>query len=380
MINKKIFLLVSALIMINVLFSYSLSVYTVVYFGYGEFHFFIRAIIIGFICITIIWFVSRINADRHLYLLGFGLFGLFLFLMFIMHFLPRDFVTESGGASRWIRLPFFSLSPVEFFKVGFVFFLAWSFERKIPQKKIILIEELKVALPYFFVFLVLIILIAIMQNDFGQVFLLATTFGIMLLFAGLSFRFFSILSFVAFVMVFILIFMAEHRIDRILQWWANAQSFILSFFPNLLADVLRVDTLPEPYQMGHSLNAIYNGGFWGKFFGNGEFKYGFLTEVHTDFVLSGIAEEMGLFALSGICLIYASIIYYILKIANRVESMVYYLFLYRGGVIDRDCLYHQCLWYIRTYPYQRDSRSFFELWWKLDALFVDSHWYDFVHQ
>ena len=62
----------------------------------------------------------------------------------------------------------------------------------------------------------------------------------------------------------------------------------MSFLPASVADILRVSGAEEPYQIGHSLNAIYHGGFFGVGLGNGTFKLGFLSEVHTDFVLAGM--------------------------------------------------------------------------------------------
>ncbi|CCF81728.1 Cell division protein FtsW [Helicobacter bizzozeronii CCUG 35545] len=61
--------------------------------------------------------------------MGFVIFFGSFFLMVLMNFLPESFSTSAGGAKRWIRLPFFSLAPTEFFKVGFVFFLSWSLSR-----------------------------------------------------------------------------------------------------------------------------------------------------------------------------------------------------------------------------------------------------------
>jgi len=272
------------------------------------------------------WGISRLEAKEWIHKLGFSLFIIFFASMFFMHFLPHSMITEAGGARRWIRLPFMSLAPVEFFKIGFVFFLAWSFSRKIDHSKIPLKEEAKRFAPYLLVFFVAVILIAIMQNDLGQVVLIGSTLSIMAIFAGGSVRFFMILMSIALIGMVILIFIADHRIDRILQWWANAQTLILSFFPDFLANALRVDNVAEPYQIGHSLNAINNGGFFGQMLGNGEFKYGFLTEVHTDFILAAIAEEHGLFILLILCTIFLSIIHRILKIANRLDNNVYYLF------------------------------------------------------
>ena len=51
--------------------------------------------------------------------------------MIAMPFLPESIVPTVGGAKRWIKVAGFSLAPVEFFKIGFVYFLAWSFSRKL---------------------------------------------------------------------------------------------------------------------------------------------------------------------------------------------------------------------------------------------------------
>jgi len=64
------------------------------------------------------------------------------------------------------------------------------------------------------------------------------------------------------------------------------QNSVLALFPDSIAEQLRVPTEVEPYQIGHSLNAIHNGGIFGTGIANGTFKLGFLSEVHTDFVLA----------------------------------------------------------------------------------------------
>ena len=46
-------------------------------------------------------------------------------------------------------------------------------------------------------------------------------------------------------------------------------------------------------QMARSIQAIYNGGFWGQGFGNSIIKEGFIAEGHTDFILPIISEELG---------------------------------------------------------------------------------------
>jgi len=245
-----------------------------------------------------------------------------------MYFLPPSIVTSAGGAKRWIRLPGFSLAPVEFFKIGFVYFLAWSFSRKfanVNQKKN-LIEELKLILPYIVVFLFVVILIAVFQNDLGQVMVLGLTLSFLLFFAGRSFKLFLTLIVLASIIFILFIFTSEHRINRVLSWWANAQNHILSYFPQFLAERLRVESAQEAYQISHSLNAIHHGGLFGVGLGEGILKLGFLSEIHTDFVLAGISEELGYIGVFTITVILALIIHKILKIANRSKDPLDYLF------------------------------------------------------
>jgi len=326
--DYTLFILVSILIIISIIFSYSLTIYTVEFFGYDEFHFFIRQGLVGIISIFIMWFFSLMDPDKIVEKVGMNLFIIFFLLMIVMPFLPASLVTASGGANRWIRLPGFSLSPVEFFKIGFIYFLSWSFHRKVifQPKKIGLKEEVLLLAPYFLTFFVVVFVIAFLQKDLGQVVLLGVILVILLIFANRSFKIFLALGAIALVGLVGLIVAAPHRIKRIHSWWAMVQDGILSVLPSWAEPYLRIDELPEPYQVSHSLNAIHNGGFFGQGVALGDIKVGFLSEVHTDFVLAGITEEVGLFGLMAITGILFIVIWRIFRISRRVENPIYHLF------------------------------------------------------
>lgn len=325
--DRKLFTLVSILISMSILLSYTLSSYTTILFGVDEFHFVARQGIFGVIGILIMWTLSQLEADKWLTPIGFTLFIGSIILMIAMPFLPEFLVSSVGGASRWIKLFGFSLAPVEFFKIGFIYFLAWSFSRKLGHHDGMgLANEFKRFMPYAVVFIGAMFIIAFVQNDLGQVVVLALTLLFMLMFAGSSFRFFFTLLFGALVFFLFFIFTAQHRLIRIKSWWASAQDTILSFLPDAMAEQLRVPTEVVPYQIGHSLNAIHNGGFFGTGLANGTFKLGFLSEVHTDFVLAGLAEEFGFIGVFFVVFIFIWIIQRIFKIANRSDSTHMYLF------------------------------------------------------
>lgn len=326
--DYPLFILVSLLIITSIIFSYSLTIYTVEFYGYNQFHFFIRQLFVGIIGILLMWGCSLIDPDKLINKVGMTLFISFFILMAIMPILPASMVTASGGANRWIRLPGFSLSPVEFFKIGFIYFLSWSFHRKVidQPKKIGLKDEALLLAPYFLTFFIVVFIVAFLQKDLGQVVLLGVILVVLLIFANRSFKIFVLLGGVALMGLIGLILAAPHRIQRIYSWWAMVQDGILSVMPSLAEKYLRIDELPEPYQVSHSLNAMHNGGFFGQGISNGDLKLGFLSEVHTDFVLAGMTEEIGLIGLLIIVSLMFIIVWRIFKISRRVRNPIYHLF------------------------------------------------------
>ena len=96
--------------------------------------------------------------------------------------------------------------------------------------------------------------------------------------------------------------------------------------PDKIANSIFSDDAQAPYQISHSLNAINNGGFFGEGIGLGTFKLGFLSEVHTDFVLAGISEEVGFFGILIIVILFYTLLFRVFQIASNASNKVYYLF------------------------------------------------------
>ena len=327
MSDKALFYAVCALFTLSLVLTYSLSTFAVHYYGYDDFYFFTRQLASVLLGVIIMVGLSWLDPDRWFVRLGFALFFLSLLAMLFMPFLPSSLVKEILGAKRWIRLGPLSLAPVEFFKAGFVFFIAWSFSRKlIHHGKLSLFREFTVLLPYLLVFGLAAVLIAIFQKDLGQVMVLAATMLFLTIMAGRSLKFFFTSLFLGLMGVVLLILIAPHRMHRIRSWWSTVQDNFLSFFPQEMVAKLRVPEVSEPYQISNSLNAIANGGWWGQGLGNGQFKLGYLSEVHTDFVLAGLSEELGFVTLATVAGLLIFIIFRLLQIASRLEQPAYYLF------------------------------------------------------
>jgi cell division protein FtsW len=330
-VDKPLFYLSVALMSISIIFVFSMSLYIGTHYnssvdsGFGEYNFLIKQMVAIFIGIALMWSISLLDPDYFFKPLGFGLFFLFMLLTIIMNFFSSEIVSEINGAKRWIRLPFgFSIAPVEFFKVGFIFFLAWSFSRKIDISHKSFSEDISRFLPYVVFFALIVYLVAFLQHDFGQIFLLGFVLLIMASMAGVSSRVFLLGIFSATVVFSYIILSDPRRIERIQGWLYDFQNLFASIFPHTLTK--SSSYVSTTTQVSASHDAIINGGFWGTGIGNGIIKLGFLPEIHTDFILSGIAEETGVFGLSGIIVIYFIIIFRILRVANRSQTRMYSLF------------------------------------------------------
>ena len=312
MIDKPLFGATIILLILGLVMSYSLSSYVVVNYHYDDMHFFIRQLVAVTIGILLMIGLSKLDPDKWFKPIGMLLFLIFLITLLIMPLLPESLVKSIGGAKRWINLGAISITPVEFYKVGFIMFISWSLVRtRLPRGKMNLKSEIKLFVPYILILVISTLLIAVFQKDLGQTMVLSLTLIILFLLVGSSFRFFSLLAGLGLGAFVILIITQPHRIKRVKEWFIS--------FNN---EGNRLET----YQISNSIDAIKNGGFFGQGLGNGQYKLGHLSEVNTDFILAGIAEELGFFAIILVTLTMFFIIFRIFKIAAKVENPTYYLY------------------------------------------------------
>jgi cell division protein FtsW len=118
------------------------------------------------------------------------------------------------------------------------------------------------------------------------------------------------------------------------HWFYLTSTVIIggeAFFIMLLQNQLRLTRVisfldPEHYQNGvawqgwHSLLSLGVGGWLGTFFGEGSHKFGFVPEQQTDFILSLIGEELGLFGTGLIVLFFCLIVLCGARIAWRIND------------------------------------------------------------
>ena len=278
-IDKINFILISALLIIGILLSFSLS---------DSFVIFNKHLIFAIIAFFVMFFLSNFEPKtlRRISLFCF----LFLLLMLI---LILFFDYEIKGSKRWLKFYGFSLQPSEFIKPFYFILSSWLIIQGINGRK-----------SYLFVLILSFIVISglvILQPDFGMTFLIFLTFFCQLFIAGLSIYLivFSLFSLLA--LSFISYYVFEHvqkRVDIFLH-------------PNL-----------DTYQIDLSLKAFQSGGLFGKGPGQGTLKEK-IPDANTDFIFAVAGEELGfIFCSVIIILILIITIRFLLKLLKMQDPFI----------------------------------------------------------
>jgi rod shape determining protein RodA len=205
----------------------------------------------------------------------------------VLLILTYPFGTEVNGSKRWLRVPgLINFQPSELMKIFLPLVLAWYFnDRHLPPKpKYIFISGVLCLLPAALIY---------GQPDLGTALIIAASGLILLVLAGLPWRYFvwSGLSLVAAAPV-LWFLIRDYQRQRILT----------------LLDPER-DPLGAGWNIIQSKIAIGSGGFSGKGLFNGtQAHLDFLPESQTDFIIAVLAEELGFIGVASLLLGYGLLI------------------------------------------------------------------------
>lgn len=216
--------------------------------------------------------------------------------------LPLFFGTEIGGSRNWLLLGPFRVQPSEFGKILLVFFLSayLSDHRQVlsmPNFRLLFLRlpPVRFIAPLLVVWGIAVLMFVV-QKDLGSALLF---FGIAVLMTYMatgnkSYVFLALAFFGAAAAISYMMF--GHVRVRFDIWWDPWE-----------------DPAGMAYQIVQSLFAFGSGGVWGTGFAHGH--PGLIPEVHTDFIFSAIAEELGLIGSLMILLCYAMFFYEGIRIA-----------------------------------------------------------------
>src|SRR6266567_2237364 len=182
------------------------------------------------------------------------------------------FFKNSHATHRWIRFGgFFTFQPSEISKPVLILFLAWFLHTRLDQMRDWKNTLLKAA-----VMPVLFILLVVKQPDLGTALVLAGVTAMMLVLAGMEWKYLTLGVAAALPPLAALLFWVSWRRQRMLVF-------------------LHPDSDPQGagFHINQSLIAVGAGGFSGRGFMEGMQKLFYLPEAYTDFIYANIAEELG---------------------------------------------------------------------------------------
>jgi cell division protein FtsW len=234
-----------------------------------------------------------------------GLVGSFLsmFLVFIPG-LGRNI----NGAQNWLNLGPFGGQPSEVMKLALLLYSADLLARRSEH-----ISDPKRTLRPVLMILVAACLLVLAQRDLGNGIVMAIIVLAVSFFAGVPLRPLAGASAAMTVAGVGFVMSESYRLAR----WTS--------FLNLEANKQKTG-----YQVWQSLVAVASGGLTGAGVGAGKAKWGFIPELHTDFIFALIAEEMGLFGVVVVCALFAVLGYAGLQVALHAKDT--FGMLVAGGV------------------------------------------------
>jgi len=219
------------------------------------------------------------------------------------------------GASRWVKVPGlgFTFQPAELAKIALILFMAKNLA--IQNHRLNSRAWIVSNLVGFSTFA----LVLMLQPDFGSTMLLFGISFLMLVVGGLSIKYMAAIGCLGIVGVVGAIMAAPYRMKRLFTFldpWAEAYS--------------------GGFQIIQSYVGFQNGGVLGLGLGESRQKLFFLPDAHTDFILAVIGEELGMFGVILVCLLFAYLCYLCAKI-TIAQTDSFYKFL-AFGVTALICL------------------------------------------
>jgi cell division protein FtsW len=206
---------------------------------------------------------SRYNSPRFIYP-TLSITTVLLLLVF--------FFRDSHNTHRWIRFGgFFTFQPSEIAKPAVILFLAWFLSTRLDQ-----MQDWRRTLVRAAIMPVAFILLIVKQPDLGTALVLAGVTAMMLILAGMEWKYLALAVGAALPPLAVLLFWVAWRRQRMLVF----------LHPDS-------DLQGAGFHINQSLIAVGTGGLTGRGYMEGMQKLFYLPEAYTDFIYANIAEELG---------------------------------------------------------------------------------------
>jgi cell division protein FtsW len=261
---------VMSLIFMGVMMVYSSSAILANERYHDSFFFLKKEIVFALVAVGLLFTLARVN--YHVYWRMVYPFMFLTLFLCILVAIP-GIGLKAGGARRWISLGGFTFQPSEMVKLSLLLFMAYSLAKKREK-----MEQFTIGVLPHLVVAGLMMGLILLQKDLGTAFTLAVVLMILLFVGGTRISYLAGGVLLSIPILYFLVFSVGYRRQRILAFldpWTH------------MAD--------SGFQIIQSYIAFNRGGIWGTGLGQGKQKLFYLPAAHTDFILSGVGEELGLF-------------------------------------------------------------------------------------
>jgi cell division protein FtsW len=203
-----------------------------------------------------------------------------------------------NGTRRWFGMGGFGVQPSELAKLALVMFVAALLERRRHR-----INELRYSLGPIAAVTGAVVLLIMLEPDFGTAVSILLVVGLMVFAAGLDWRYFAAIAAMVIPAVAAVAIAAPYRMRR-LTTFLNPEE----------------NPLGDGFQILQSLIAVGTGGSTGRGLMQGVQKLFYLPEPHTDFIYAVVAEELGLLGATLVLAAFVVITWRGLRIAGRAPD------------------------------------------------------------
>jgi cell division protein FtsW len=259
-IDRPLLAAIAALMIGGIVMSLAASPPVATRIGLDPFHFVNRHVMFLIPAIAVLLITSTLPA-RHIRRVALIVFIVSMVLIAATLF----FGAEIKGARRWIVLAGVNIQPSEFVKPAFVVLVSWLFAQSVRRPEM-------PANSMAILLLGSVVVLLVLQPDFGQTMLIALVWSALFFMAGMRWIWVAGLGGVAVVGLVGAYFTVPHVAKR-----------IKGFLDKGSTDTFNIDV---------ALESFARGGWFGTGPGEGTVKR-MLPESHTDFVFAVAAEEFG---------------------------------------------------------------------------------------
>lgn len=304
--DYELLLIILFLMCFGLIMLYSVSAYSAQNDFKNDMYYFSKQAIVGVISFAWMFFVSKI--DYHVY--GAFSFEIYVLAMIMMALVQTPLGVEAYGARRWIQLPGnMTLQPSEITKIAVILFISYELCR-LGKKAITREGTIRVIM-------------------FGAI----AAAGVLFLTDNLS------TAIIVMAITCILYFVIHPKLKPFIQIVAVGAA-VIAVGVMALAVVVgnstsenfrirRILTWLDPennadtggFQVMQGLYAIGSGGFFGKGLGNSTQKLGVIPEVQNDMILTVICEELGVFGVIVILVLFAFMLYRLMFVAQNAPDL-----------------------------------------------------------